>query len=46
MRIPEFLQQNLTGYAAGLNRYLAETGVDNLAEGDEGCRGACLGSPG
>ncbi|MCB1847912.1 MAG: penicillin acylase family protein, partial [Halieaceae bacterium] len=37
---PEFLQQNLTGYAAGLNRYLADTGVDNLAEGDEGCRGA------
>lgn len=32
--------ENLTGYAAGLNRYLAETGVDNLAEGDEGCRGA------
>jgi acyl-homoserine-lactone acylase len=29
-----------TGYAAGLNRYLAETGVDNLAEGEEGCRGA------
>jgi len=28
------------GYVAGLNRYLAETGVDNLAEGDEGCRGA------
>ncbi len=28
------------GYAAGLNRYLRETGVDNLAEGDEGCRGA------
>ncbi|MEE4143263.1 MAG: penicillin acylase family protein, partial [Halieaceae bacterium] len=37
---PEFLQQNLTGYAAGLNRYLADTGVDKLAEGDEGCRGA------
>jgi acyl-homoserine-lactone acylase len=37
---PGFLQQNLVGYAAGLNRYLADTGVDNLAEGDEGCRGA------
>ncbi|MEZ5572591.1 MAG: penicillin acylase family protein [Halioglobus sp.] len=32
--------ENLTGYAAGFNRYLKETGVDNLAEGDEGCRGA------
>ncbi len=32
--------QDLTGYAAGLNRYLAETGVDKLAEGVEGCRGA------
>ena len=28
------------GYVAGLNRYLAEVGVDNLAEGEEGCRGA------
>lgn len=28
------------GYVAGLNRYLSETGVDNLAEGEEGCRGA------
>ncbi len=32
--------ENLTGYAAGINRYLEETGVDKLAEGDEGCRGA------
>jgi acyl-homoserine-lactone acylase len=38
--IPGYIVENLTGYAAGLNRYLAETGVDNLAEGDEGCRGA------
>ena len=38
--IPEYIVDNLTGYAAGLNRYLAETGVDNLAQGDEGCRGA------
>ncbi|WP_116364463.1 penicillin acylase family protein [Parahaliea mediterranea] len=29
-----------SGYAAGMNRYLRETGVDNLAEGEEGCRGA------
>jgi acyl-homoserine-lactone acylase len=28
------------GYAAGLNRYLAETGVENLPEGPEGCRNA------
>lgn len=28
------------GYAAGMNRYLQETGVDNLAEGELGCRGA------
>jgi acyl-homoserine-lactone acylase len=27
------------GYAAGMNLYLDETGVDNLAEGPEGCRG-------
>ena len=37
---PENLQENFRGYAAGLNRYLAETGVDALAEGEEGCRGA------
>jgi acyl-homoserine-lactone acylase len=29
-----------TGYAAGINRYLEETGVENLAEGPEGCRDA------
>lgn len=29
----------IPGYAAGMNKYLEETGVDNLAEGDEGCRG-------
>jgi acyl-homoserine-lactone acylase len=27
------------GYVAGINRYLAETGVDGLPEGEEGCRG-------
>ena len=27
------------GYVAGVNRYLEETGVDKLAEGEEGCRG-------
>jgi len=38
--LPDYVVENLTGYAAGINRYLAETGVDNLAEGSEGCRGA------
>ena len=27
------------GYVAGVNRYLAETGVENLPAGEEGCRG-------
>ena len=35
----EALQALTRGYAAGLNRYLEETGVDNLAQGPEGCRG-------
>ncbi|WP_101759579.1 penicillin acylase family protein [Oceanicoccus sp. KOV_DT_Chl] len=34
------LNQLLNGYVAGVNRYFKETGVDNLAEGEEGCRGA------
>ncbi|MEM7436787.1 MAG: penicillin acylase family protein [Myxococcota bacterium] len=33
------VRQLARGYAAGVNRYLGETGVDNLAEGPEGCRG-------
>jgi acyl-homoserine-lactone acylase len=33
------LRDLVAGYAAGVNRYLEETGVDNLAEGPEGCRG-------
>lgn len=28
------------GFAAGMNRYLRDTGVENLAEGDAGCRNA------
>ena len=28
------------GFAAGMNRYLRETGVENLPEGDAGCRDA------
>jgi acyl-homoserine-lactone acylase len=38
--LPAYVQHSLEGYAAGMNRYLAETGVDGLAEGEEGCRGA------
>ncbi|GAB3270855.1 penicillin acylase family protein [Parahaliea aestuarii] len=37
---PEYVVDLASGYAAGMNRYLRETGVDNLAEGEEGCRGA------
>ena len=29
----------LAGFTGGVNRYLDETGVDNLAQGEEGCRG-------
>lgn len=36
----ETLQALTRGYAEGLNRYLEETGVENLAEGPEGCRDA------
>ena len=28
------------GFAAGMNRYLRDTGVDNLPAGEQGCRGA------
>ncbi len=34
----EQLQALSAGYAEGMNRYLSETGVDGLPEGDEGCR--------
>lgn len=37
---PQHIQDNLAGYAAGVNRYLRETGADKLAEGEEGCRNA------
>jgi len=36
----EDIQALAKGYAAGINRYLEETGVENLAEGPEGCRDA------
>jgi acyl-homoserine-lactone acylase len=38
--LPDYLRELVAGYAAGMNRYLRDTGVDNLAEGDAGCRGA------
>ncbi len=38
--MPQHVLDVTAGYTAGLNRYLDETGVDNLAEGEEGCRGA------
>jgi acyl-homoserine-lactone acylase len=38
--MPDYLLELGEGYVAGLNRYLRDTGVDNLAEGEEGCRGA------
>lgn len=37
--LPEYVVDNLRGYAAGVSRYFSETGADNLAEGEEGCRG-------
>ncbi len=39
-RLSPNFQEVITGYAAGLNRYLDETGVDELPEGPEGCRGS------
>ena len=33
------------GYVQGFNRYLEETGVTNLAAGDEGCQGAAWVRP-
>ena len=37
--LPERDRDLVTGFAAGMNRYLDETGVDNLPEGENGCRG-------
>lgn len=34
------VQDLIAGYADGLNRYLNDTGLDQLAEGDAGCRNA------
>lgn len=38
-RLPQRDQDLVTGYAAGMARYLEETGVDGLPEGENGCRG-------
>ncbi len=38
--LDDTLRALVRGYASGLNRYLAETGVENLADGPEGCRDA------
>ena len=38
--LPQFARDLAAGFTAGMNRYLDETGVDNLPEGDLGCRGA------
>ena len=35
----ERVQAAIRGYAAGLTKYLEDTGIDNLPEGAEGCRG-------
>ncbi len=37
---PQFSRDLTRGYAAGLNRFLSETGIDNLADGPDGCRNA------
>lgn len=37
-QLPQFAIDIAEGYTAGMNRYLRETGVDNLPEGDWGCR--------
>lgn len=37
-QLPQRDQDLYSGFTAGMNRYLAETGVDQLPEGDAGCR--------
>ena len=36
---PRLLQDTIAGYVRGMNLHLEQTGVDGLAEGEEGCRG-------
>lgn len=38
--LPIEVQDLVQGFARGMNRYLRETGVENLPEGDAGCRNA------
>ncbi len=38
--LPQYAQDLAAGYTRGMNRYLEETGVENLPEGDRGCRNA------
>ncbi len=38
--LPQYARDLAEGFTAGMNRYLDETGVDNLPEGDYGCRNA------
>ena len=37
--LPQRDRDLVIGFAAGMNRYLDETGIDNLPEGENGCRG-------
>ncbi len=37
-KLPQRDQDLVTGYAAGMARYLEETGVEGLPEGENGCR--------
>jgi len=39
-QLPQFTRDLAEGYTLGMNRYLNETGIDNLPEGDYGCRNA------
>lgn len=38
--LPQFARDLAEGYTRGMNRYLEETGVDNLPGGELGCRNA------
>lgn len=37
-KLPQRDRDLVTGYAAGMNRYLDETGIDQLPDGENGCR--------
>ncbi|MGB1139974.1 MAG: penicillin acylase family protein, partial [Halioglobus sp.] len=39
-QLPQFAIDVAEGFTAGMNRYLRETGVENLPEGEYGCRDA------